>query len=747
MDIRAAAGSWALKFLKIGRLNIFGSDSSNGGGAWGESLQQNANDQKLVAKYASHVWAYRGINAIAKAGGSVPLKVVSAVRGGGKPKEEVGHRFVELLENPNEFMVRSDLIELLLIFLESTGDGHWLFDDGGEHGRPEKATMKLAEVKEIWPLLSQFMTPLQGNSTLIRAYNYRPSGSGKGETYSVPEVFHLRYANPLSLVDGLGSLQPAYGDILGDTYSQNFKNFILRNIATNAVFLKTDGSLTNEQREIYKRSLGSVFKNVKLGFMESGLDFALPQIAPKDLPILEMDKAAERRVLGALGVPPILVGSESAKYDNAEQQLRIFWGHEMIPKFAKIAGMLTKKLHALGEDKRLMVVPDLSGVKELQADQKVQAETAKVWVDLGYPLNEAIRLFGVQGMEDVEGGDVGLVSTSLIPLLDLLEGPEEPLDEEGTPIDAPPAKPGAKPKPKPGADDQDEEDGKAFAARERAIQAEVRGATHDKALDDAHWKRFMGQNEPIVRRLRAEMRRQFKRQERAVQVRIVELFGEKDLADLKLKSLSTGFSTIRDARVELVLFDLQVETEKFAKAARPIIKSIYEKLGKQAIADVGVEGISFSVGSPAALNFLNGHVARFSYEVNKSTRDSLREALAEKISTGATQADFSASVADIFDQAKGYRSARIARTETAIAGNAGIIDGLKQAGIEAKRWISSRDEKVRSSHADADGQEVPIGDTFDVGGFFLAHPGDPQGPASEIINCRCVVRAAKVRSE
>lgn len=735
-------GAAALKFLKIGKLNIFGTDSSGG---WGEPLQQNANDAKLVDKYLSHVWAYRGINTIAKTAASVPLKVVSDSRDG-KPKEERGHRLIELIENPNEFMTRVELVELLMIFLESTGDGFWLFDDGSENGRRENVPMKLREVKEIWPLFSQFMTPLQGKSAPIRAYNYKPNGSGKGETYSVAEVFHARYSNPISLVDGLGSLQAAYQDILGDTFSQKFKNFILRNVATNAVFLKTDGSLTNDQREIYKRSLGSVFKGVRLGFMESGLDFALPQIAPKDLPILEMDKAAQRRVLGALGVPPLLVGSEDAKYDNAEQQLRIFWGHEMIPKFSKIEGALTKKLHALGEDKRLRVIFDLSGVKELQADQKVQAETAKVWVDLGYPLNSAIKVFGVQGMEDVEGGDVGLVSTSLIPLLDLLEGPEEPLDPEGTPIDAPPAKPGEKPK-KPAADEEPEpEEEKGSPAPERSLQAAVRGAAHDKALDDAHWKRFMGQNEPIVRRLRAELRRQFKRQEKSVQARIVELFGEKDLADLKLKSLSTGFSTIRDARVELVLFDLQIETEKFAKATRPILKAIYDKLGKQAITDLAIDGISFDIGSPAALNFLNGHVPRFSFDVNKSTRDALREAISEKIASGSTQADLSEAVANVFDMAKGYRSARIARTETAIAGNSGIIDGLKQAGVEAKRWISSRDEKVRDSHANADGQEVPIGEAFDVGGYFLKYPGDPEGPASEIVNCRCVVRAAKVKA-
>ena len=707
-------GSALLRYFKIGKLNIFGSDVSSG--PWGEPLHQNADDAKLVEKYTSHVWAYRGINAIAKTASSIPLKVVSASNDG-KPKEIRGHRFIELIENPNEFMTRVELIELLLIMLESTGDGFWLFDDGGNSGRAENAPMQLAEIKEIWPLLSQFVTPIHGQTAPIRAYNYRPSGSGKGETYSIAEVFHVRYVNPISLVDGLGSLQPAYRDILGDTYSLNFKNFILKNISTNAVFLKTDGALTNDQREVYKRSLASVFKSVKIGFMENGLDFALPQIAPKDLPILEMDRAAERRVLGALGVPPILVGSQDAKYDNAEQQLRIFWRNEIIPKLSKIEGMLTNKLHALGEDKRLSVVFDLSGVKELQADQSVQATTAKAWYEMGVPLNDCIRVFGVQGLEEVEGGDVGLVSANLMPLQDLIDGPEEMIEPEGTPMDAPPPTP---------ADDL-----KSLSSDTRAAPA-----SHDKAVDDAHWKRFIAQNEPGVRRLRAELRRQFKRQEAAVQERARELY---------LGPESRAIGKTKAADVELMLFDLQVDTEKFAKASRPIVKSIYAKLGAQAVADIGVAGVAFDIASHEAIKFLDSHVARFSLEANKTTRDALREALTEKINTGATQADLSKAVADIFGQAKGYRSNRIARTETAIAGNAGILDGLKQSGIENKRWISSRDEKVREEHASADGQEVPIDEDFDVGGYFLSHPGDPEGPVGMIVNCRCTVRAAKVK--
>lgn len=54
-----------------------------------------------------------------------------------------------------------------------------------------------------------------------------------------------------------------------------------------------------------------------------------------------------------------------------------------------------------------------------------------------------------------------------------------------------------------------------------------------------------------------------------------------------------------------------------------------------------------------------------------------------------------------------------------------------------KRWRSRHDDRVRSSHRKADGQAVGLDEPFRVGGAELMYPGDPSGPAGEILNCRC----------
>jgi hypothetical protein len=55
-------------------------------------------------------------------------------------------------------------------------------------------------------------------------------------------------------------------------------------------------------------------------------------------------------------------------------------------------------------------------------------------------------------------------------------------------------------------------------------------------------------------------------------------------------------------------------------------------------------------------------------------------------------------------------------------------------------WITMSDSAVRHSHQEANGQTVPTGQAFNVGGEELLYPGQPVGDPSVWINCRCVVR-------
>jgi len=90
------------------------------------------------------------------------------------------------------------------------------------------------------------------------------------------------------------------------------------------------------------------------------------------------------------------------------------------------------------------------------------------------------------------------------------------------------------------------------------------------------------------------------------------------------------------------------------------------------------------------------------------------------------------------------RATVVARTEAIGALNAGRFDAFRAVAEETgdefeKVWLATIDNRTRPSHRSADGQRVPVGEPFEVGGFKLEFPGDPNGPPQEIVQCRCTL--------
>lgn len=83
---------------------------------------------------------------------------------------------------------------------------------------------------------------------------------------------------------------------------------------------------------------------------------------------------------------------------------------------------------------------------------------------------------------------------------------------------------------------------------------------------------------------------------------------------------------------------------------------------------------------------------------------------------------------------------RIIRTESTLAANyATQQTAIDTFGINnlQKEWFAALDSRVRPDHAAANGQVVEAKEPFNVGGEELMMPGDSNGSAFNLINCRC----------
>jgi hypothetical protein len=122
--------------------------------------------------------------------------------------------------------------------------------------------------------------------------------------------------------------------------------------------------------------------------------------------------------------------------------------------------------------------------------------------------------------------------------------------------------------------------------------------------------------------------------------------------------------------------------------------------------------------------------------INQAIADAATQGLSEQATASLLRARLGEQAVSISK----LRSRVIARTEAHNASTAATQAAAEASEIPMKReWVASGGERTRSDHARANGQIVSMNQPFIVGGEELMYPGDPNGSAENVINCRCVV--------
>ena len=145
---------------------------------------------------------------------------------------------------------------------------------------------------------------------------------------------------------------------------------------------------------------------------------------------------------------------------------------------------------------------------------------------------------------------------------------------------------------------------------------------------------------------------------------------------------------------------------------------------------------------------LNGDIAPFKKLSLDNMKDAsmIRSKLTTQLTNGILQGE---SIDNIASRIRSVyesnlsSSIMIARTETTrVEGLARFKVGeqAEKLGFEVyKRWVATGDERTRDAHVKANGQEVKFNEPFIVGGEKLMYPGDENGSAENVINCRCTM--------
>lgn len=149
---------------------------------------------------------------------------------------------------------------------------------------------------------------------------------------------------------------------------------------------------------------------------------------------------------------------------------------------------------------------------------------------------------------------------------------------------------------------------------------------------------------------------------------------------------------------------------------------------------------SFSLLEFGIISYIQGVVFQRVTKINTFSKIFLARILNRAYDDGLSIPNTVKEIRNVFKGWSKWRATKIARTEVVSASNYGSLQGAKQTGQGLmKTWIATFDSRTRKTHKKAHGQVVGMDEKFKVGNAELEFPGDPQGPAKEVINCRCAI--------
>ena len=289
----------------------------------------------------------------------------------GYTEELQSHPLVKILNNPNPFMSRTQMVGTLV--MDECLAGNWYVYKGRYIDGPLEGA-----IGQLWRLRPDRVRIIPSSDRKsIEAYEY---GSGRDAVqYPAADIIHYKRRHPLNDYYGMPPIMAIAGRIDIDQYMKGFlKTFFERGGAGVGGVLTVKSQLSQAQKDdlratMKRRTAGPanwhetlVLDNTESTYEPMGLNRGLRDALPK-----ELDAVSEARIAMAFGIPGsilgLLIGYESSSYANKRQDWQVLWDLTMTPKLVDYQETLTLSLTKdfSGIDR---VAFDFSLIRALQED-------------------------------------------------------------------------------------------------------------------------------------------------------------------------------------------------------------------------------------------------------------------------------------------------------------------------------------------------------------------------------------------
>lgn len=643
------------------------------------------------------------------------------------------HPFLDAMANPNEVMTAWSLMYHWASSIEITGKAYWW--------------MPVIKGKlQIWPLPSDWVTPIHTQQQLFHHYDIVPPGASRSIPVPSEEIAYFPLPDPSNPLTSLSPVQTQDAAIAADEAIQtaqwrSYKNGYFPGIMIRVGNLP--GVLPGEEGEVpvlegfQRQELISAVRSIVGGAVNHDepliVDGLIKDVqkftnAPREMDYLKSGQVTKSRIFQSLGVNPIIVG-EITGVNRAQAAVAdaLFVSSVICPLAIFLGQVLTKKIN----DPSLVVWIDTPTASddELRAKQWETALVNSVVSQDEYRANQ----LGLPPKEDGSGKE-GV--------------PQKPTGQSG----------GEKPPAKPTSDDEDE-DGES-----KAVSVKFQPTGRHRQFILGLWAKQTDTAEAeMVRAMSAFFDSQIKsvqKELRRVYDESPSLFGTPDAAEAITQSIFRPRDWDAPLKQAAVVPVLKAVVQGYF-AEKALLAQRYPALGKAWAARTGQQLKAADPNIVAQSWLLNwslpqnvrGEIGDYLTEslsqpwwnkINDTTRRDIATAVARSIDARQNLDLMAENVKHaIGGKVKDSRAMNIARTEQIGALNAGhVIQGkeLEAEGMRVlKYWIHSADPKVRQSHRHM-GQppQSPVDGAdglFNVEGVKVPFPGHFLLPPENRCNC------------
>jgi HK97 family phage portal protein len=642
------------------------------------------NYEKIENAYRINPWVFACVRRLSETVAALPLRLYK-LGANNQPEMVDRHPILDLLDRPGRFWSGCEFIERIVASMALDGQ-FWVFADNGTDGQ----SLSPARLVELRPVRSQFVRVISDPASIIKGYSYE--AGGRKMMFS-PEFFiHGKTFNPYDDYYGLPPILVGENPILMQYYLDTWNKNFFRNSARPDGFLVAPGpmplhpTVKKANLDAFNEAFGGSLNAHKVALLDGGMTWQAATAAAKDMEFINLAKLSREQVAAIWNMPPVMLGIfEYANYANSEQQLVIYYNYTIRPLAASVADALNQGLVWTWFDpsKELWLEFDLSDLEVLQEDALRRANEDSTLVRAGIlTINDARARRNLPpvsyGKDDPRPGAMG-------PAL-LSRRSDDVI---------------SKARLRPSTRDQ-------WAARIRDVEAEE--TTMARTM-----RQFFGaQRDRVLAAIRDLP---------SVMARGGAVPRPDEMPVLKV-----------DPGDLMRVFDSEAEDDLLRATTGPVLHGAAVRGGKGALRSLEA-AIDFNVKDPNVVSYLE-RVAIRVMRINTTTKDMLRDVLVSAAADNLTVGDTARLVRTMFEDMTKPRSLTIARTEMLGAYNSGSLAGFGQSGmVKRKVWVTTIDDNTRDSHAAIDNEDQALDDPFSNGLMF---PGD-DGPAEEVINCRCTM--------